>query len=304
MPEQEKSLTFSELAKQVLQTAKQPLSTNEIWQAAMQQGLVPLLQSNSKSPIHTLGAQLYSNIDKANTYLVTVGSRPIRFWLKSRPLPTAENEITPTETPTKNYSERDLHSLLVYFVDSFFKAKTRTIYHERSKKRGEKHNQWIHPDLVAFSLTTQKLQPAVAQLMQHSSVPLARLYSFELKLTLDYPTLRESFFQAVSNSSWAHEGYLVVDLRRLSQSFGIGVIQLNTENPVESEIKFPASKKDEIDWQTVNRIVEENTDFQEFIDSVTKSVKINHPTVDGFDKILSEHELDQYLIKHAMKSKP
>lgn len=43
-------------------------------------------------------------------------------------------------------------------------------------------------------------------------------------------------FQAVSNSSWANEGYLVVlqeidsevlsELRRLNQSFGIGVIKL------------------------------------------------------------------------------
>jgi hypothetical protein len=36
-----------------------------------------------------------------------------------------------------------------------------------------------------------------------------KFYSFELKKELTFSNLRESFFQAVSNSSWAHEGYLV-----------------------------------------------------------------------------------------------
>lgn len=38
---------------------------------------------------------------------------------------------------------------------------------------------------------------------------ILRIYSFELKKILNRGNYRESFFQAVSNSSWAHEGYLV-----------------------------------------------------------------------------------------------
>jgi hypothetical protein len=63
------------------------------------------------------------------------------------------------------------------------------------------------------------------------------VFSFELKKSLSFGNLREAFFQAVSNSSWANEGYLVAaeisqdedflsELRRLSSSFGIGVVQL------------------------------------------------------------------------------
>src|SRR5262249_42218166 len=62
-----------------------------------------------------------------------------------------------------------------------------------------------------------------------------RLFSFELKKQVDRINYREYFFQAVSNSSWAHEGYLVTcavqqqddllsELERLSASFGIGII--------------------------------------------------------------------------------
>ncbi|WP_196426505.1 hypothetical protein [Piscirickettsia salmonis] len=90
--------------------------------------------------------------------------------------------------------------------------------------------------------------------------------------------VRKSFFQAVSNSSWANEGYLVArsiadsrayqELRMLSALHGIGVILLSVENPSESELLLPAQKRSVIDWQSVNRIVEENADFKDFIDLV------------------------------------
>lgn len=80
-----------------------------------------------------------------------------------------------------------------------------------------------------------------------------RLWSFEVKKTLTVANIRKCFFQAVSNSSWAHEGYLVAtaiaddrveqELRMLSALHGIGVILLDPENPSESEILLPAQKK-------------------------------------------------------------
>lgn len=36
-----------------------------------------------------------------------------------------------------------------------------------------------------------------------------KLFSYEIKRELNFNNLRESYFQAVSNSSWANEGYLV-----------------------------------------------------------------------------------------------
>lgn len=71
---------------------------------------------------------------------------------------------------------------------------------------------------------------------------VARFFSFDLKRELTFANLRESYFQAVSNSSWAHEGYLAApniddsedlrdELARFSGSFRIGVVELNLENP-------------------------------------------------------------------------
>lgn len=64
--------------------------------------------------------------------------------------------------------------------------------------------------------------------------------------------MRASFFQAVSNSSWANEGYLVAssitesvseELRILSDLHGIGVIVLNLDNIMKSEIMLPPNAK-------------------------------------------------------------
>jgi hypothetical protein len=82
------------------------------------------------------------------------------------------------------------------------------------------------------------------------------------------------------------------ELTRLSQSFGIGVIQLNTADPIDSTILHAARERTGIDWKTVDRIVELNPDFEGFISSVANSVKINQPAVNGFDQLLTDLELD------------
>ena len=114
--------------------------------------------------------------------------------------------------------------------------------------------------------------------VKHGSGQNVRLWSFEVKKELTSANIRSSYFQAVSNSSWAHEGYLVAtsisnqdteeELRMLSALHGIGVILLNPENPTESEILLPAKRRQDADWQTINRILKENKDFKHFIDLV------------------------------------
>ena len=125
-----------------------------------------------------------------------------------------------------------------------------------------------------------------------------KLYSFELKRELNFSNLRESFFQCVSNSSWANESFLVAshisenedfrdELARLCTSFGIGVIRLNTEDPHSSEILIPSKFKDVIDWETVNKLTM-NSDFKEFIDTVKtdlNSKKIHKKEYDLVEEI-------------------
>ena len=122
---------------------------------------------------------------------------------------------------------------------------------------------------------------------------------------MSFVNLREYFFQAVSNSSWANEGYLVAininedptfrdELRRLNNAFGIGIIKLNTENVFESEILFPASIKQSIDWDTVNRLANENSDFSDFLKFITEDCKLGK-IKSQYDKVLNLEELTKHI---------
>ena len=67
------------------------------------------------------------------------------------------------------------------------------------------------------------------------------------------------------------------ELKRLNNAFGIGIIQLNAQNISQSAVLFSAKRKDFLDWDTIDRLVE-NSDFKEFIkeikdDAVAKRIR-------------------------------
>ena len=190
-----------------------------------------------------------------------------------------ETEINLPLIKSGNLSEHDLYPLLIEFLRVQFGLYCLRIDEKRSKNsRGQNGNQWLHPDIVAMQPLDKHWHELVKSCVKHGSGQNVRLWSFEVKKELNSSNIRSSFFQAVSNSSWANEGYLVAtsistneveeELRMLSALHGIGVILLTPENPTESEILLPAKRKQEPDWQTINRILKENSDFKHFIDLV------------------------------------
>ena len=54
----------------------------------------------------------------------------------------------------------------------------------------------------------------------------------------------------------------------LSAAHGIGLIQIDQNNPADSLVSIPARERDEIDWDAANRLAIENLDFQEFLKQV------------------------------------
>lgn len=121
----------------------------------------------------------------------------------------------------------------------------------------------------------------------------ARLWSFEVKLLVNRSNVREAWFQAVSNSSWANFGYLVAaevegsetmkELRLLAASHGIGLILLDAENPTESEIRIPVRERGDIDWDACNRLAQENLDFRSVIAWVKQFHQTDDPKVGDWD---------------------
>lgn len=317
--------TFLDYAEEVLKKTPKPLTFQEIWETGKENGLVSKLSISGKTPWATLGARLFVDIrDNPATRFMKVGKNPARFFLVSRKseltseeiqkLASSKVSVTPKDKHL-SFHERKLHPLVAYFAftnTAFNRGKqiyTKTIFHEKSKHTTL--SEWVHPDLVGFYLPLEDWNDKLIEFNKATDKGAIRLYSFEVKKQIDRSNYREFFFQAVSNSSWANEGYLIAsalqqqddllsELERLSSSFGIGIIVLDLEDIDSSRVLFPARQKDFLDWELMNKLCEQNNDFEAFIDDVRKDyeVKTIHPS--QYEDILSDP--DGY-IKGIMSTK-
>lgn len=299
-------LTFLDLANKVLTEEKRPLSPSEIWKIAAAKGYVSLLSSEGKTPASTLYAAIFTDArDNPDTIFVKVGARPARYFLKTlaervRPADLEKAASAEAEVPEiYAYNESDLHPFLAYFAQQRFKAYPKTIRHSTSRRN--EFGQWVHPDMVGVYYPVEDWKPEVLDLSAATGSIAVKLYSFEIKKQLSFSNLREAFFQAVSNSSWAHEGYLVAadistdedfiaELRRLSASFGIGVIQLEIDDPDSSEVLIPARERAALDWDTLNKLAM-NKDVQDLLTRIKNDLWTKEIIKEKYDKILQREDL-------------
>ena len=204
---------------------------------------------------------------------ITAG-RPRKYYFT-----TDENkEHCDDKTKKNNQPEKELYPILAQFCDSI-KIKTLRIDEKESKKdKGKNYNKWLHADVVGFKDLISDFNKQTKECLIEYADERSYLYSFEVKDgTIETWNLREYFFQTVSNSSWANYSYLVAEdindramdeLQLLCSSFNIGYIQLNREEPQESQIVIKAPKT-ALDWNMINRIANENKDFQKYLDNIT-----------------------------------
>jgi len=317
--------TFLDVAHEVLKAAQRPLTYQEVWEAAKAMGAANKIKTSGKTPWSSLGAYLYVDVrDNEESRFLKVGRRPARFFLKERQaevstdaLEKLEREEAKKPSPASRFKERELHPLLAYFAyanPSFNRGRsihTKTIFHETSLKKG--YSEWVHPDMVGFYLPIEDWQPEVIEFNRLSDNNSLRLFSFELKRSLSKSNYREAYFQAVSNSSWAHEGYLVAadvlqdddflsELERLAASFGIGIVQLDLQDIDSSRVLYPARVKPALDWETMNKLCEQNRDFQKFIQDVKidfESKRIHRAEYDDVPKDAAQYIREKLKIDQA-----
>lgn len=303
--------SFLDLARDVLKTATQPLTYQEVWQVGNEKGFTDKIKTSGKTPWQSLGAQLYVEVrDNEDSRFMKVGKRPARFFLKDRAaeLPAdavarIEKEEAKKKEKKTEYHERDLHPLLTYFAyanPTFNRGRsifTKTIFHEKSQRSG--YNEWIHPDIVGFYLPLDDWRPDVIEFNRLSDNNSLRLFSFEIKKHLTKANYREAYFQAVSNSSWAHEGYLVAadilqddeflaELERLASSFGIGIIHLDPADIDSSSILYPARGRVALDWETINKLCEQNSDFERFLQDVKIDFESKRMHRSEYDEVVKD----------------
>ena len=188
--------------------------------------------------------------------------------------------MDPVDTHATKLSEHDLYPKLTHYLWKEFKVNSKRIDEKcSSNKHGMKgSNRWLYPDVVGMEDLSSDWHQEVRDCVKQYSDKRAKLWSFEVKLGINRSNVRECFFQAVSNSSWANFGYLVAakitgkgtlkELRMLTAVHGIGLIELKADAPAKSQVIIPARERVGIDWDTCNRLATENNDFLEYVELV------------------------------------
>ena len=204
------------------------------------------------------------------------------YWGESVP-EQADANVDPEPTvETISFTEHSLYPILIDYLSQEEGLLCRRIDEKRSSNnKGLGGNHWLYPDIVALEPLDKEWDDVVQNCVHHSEGRLTRFWSFEVKKQLNRSNVRECFFQAVSNSSWAHFGYLVAteinedkqrsverELQMLCALHGIGVILLDPHDFSNSQTLIPARERTSVDWQSVNRQVEENRDFKDFSELV------------------------------------
>jgi uncharacterized protein len=202
---------------------------------------------------------------------------PWTYWWEPEMAAGAVAPEPPLAPEIASLTEHDLYPLLAAFLIS----RHRKIYPKRidekksSNLQGKDGNKWLHPDMVGLEDLASGWGYEMKNLSASAGARQAKLWSFEVKLAIPRSKVREYYFQAVSNSTWANFGYLVAvnikadamtELRVLHELHGIGVIVLDPDNPADSStIEIPARERPEVDWGTCNRIADENKDFLKYV---------------------------------------
>lgn len=317
-----KRMTFLEIAQEILKDSDSALTHRQIWYKAVEKGLDKNLRGNGQTPINSMAAQLSVNVRKSTSLFVIASRQPIMYWLRSRGTPPKVKDTIADEIPSEagakstntkqgRFSERALHPLLVRFIDDEFDAYAKTIFHEESKKSKKGQAKWIHPDIVGVHFPFSDYDQATLDLSRELKMSRCIIYAFELKIALSFENLKESYFQAVSNSSFANEGYLVIfdeidpevldEIKRLRDSFGIGLIKLDID-PLQSRVIFPAQPR-ELDLKTIDLLAGKNKKFKEFIINVAKDMNIadkERIAKQHYDEILGEEDLEKYMKKEKI----
>ncbi|WQY03315.1 COG2958 family protein [Helicobacter pylori] len=293
-----------------------PIKVTEIYDKAkelFEKGeITNMFDYGGNTPDRSVSAFIYTALNKGEELpFLKAQEKPVLIALKSaakEPVLNMEKISAPSVKIAHNkiMHERDLHPFLTYmaYYNENLKCYTKTIFHEESLKSPKGMDRWLYPDMVGVRFLHAELsnENLIAFSKKFDTLPV-KLVSFELKKEISVNNCRECYFQAISNSSWANEGYLVgrhIDthnpqlmdlLKRLHASFGIGVIDLRTDED-KSAILLNAKYKEKIDYTMAQELSDKNQKFSGFLKSVVDYEPADsHRYKNEFDEVKKKEEL-------------
>ncbi len=288
-----------------------PIKVTEIYKKAKElfeeKKIEKMFDYGGNTPDQSVSAMIYTALNKGEELpFFKAQEKPALIALKGADKEGVLNAEKPSVPSAKIAHERGLHPFLTYmaFNNENLKCYTKTIFHEKSLKSPKGMDRWLYPDMVGvrFLHAEWSNENLIAFSKKFDTLPV-KLVSFELKKEISVSNCRECYFQAISNSSWANEGYLVghhIDthnpklmdlLKRLHASFGIGVIDLRTDED-KSAILLNAKYKEKIDYTVASELSEKNPKFSGFLKSVVDYDPKSPERFKGeFDEIKKKEEL-------------
>ncbi|WP_231245767.1 COG2958 family protein [Helicobacter pylori] len=303
------------IIQSVLEVIKEPIKVTEIYHKAkelFEKGeITNMFDCGGETPHQSVSASIYTALNKGEDLpFLKTQENPVLIALKSTPKELVLNAQKSSVPGVKIVHERGLHPFLTYMAchNENLKCYTKTIFHEGSSKSPKGMDRWLYPYMVGVRFLHAELsnENLIAFSKKFDTLPV-KLVSFELKKEISVNNCRECYFQAISNSSWANEGYLVghhiathdlklMDLlKRLHASFGIGVIDLRTDED-KSAILLNAKYKEKIDYTVALELSEKNEEFSGFLKSVVdydpkNQNRYKYKYKDEFDEIKKKEEL-------------
>ncbi|MGL2538330.1 HrgA protein [Helicobacter pylori] len=300
-----------EIVQSVLEAIKEPVKVTLVYDKAkelFEKGeITNMFDYGGNTPDRSVSAFIYTALNKGEELpFFKVQEKPTLIALKGAAKEPVLNIEKPSAPSAKIAHERDLHPFLTYmaFHNENLKCYTKTIFHEESSKSPKGMDRWLYPDMVGVRFLHAELsnENLIAFSKKFDTLPV-KLVSFELKKEISVNNCRECYFQAISNSSWANEGYLVgrnintqntelMDLlKRLHASFGIGVIDLRTDED-KSAILLNAKYKEKIDYTVALELSDKNPKFSGFLKSVVDyDPAHSYRYKDEFDEIKKKEKL-------------
>ncbi|MCQ2660878.1 COG2958 family protein [Helicobacter pylori] len=266
-----------------------------------------MFDCGGETPHQSVSSYIYTALNKGEELpFLKMQEKPTLIALKGTAKEPVLNAQKPSTPSVKIAHERNLHPFLTYMAihNENLKCYTKTIFHEESLKSPKGMDRWLYPDMVGvrFLHAEWSNENLIAFSKKFDTLPI-KLVSFELKKEISVHNCRECYFQAISNISWANEGYLVgrhIDthnpqlmdlLKRLHASFGIGVIDLRTDED-KSAILLNAKYKEKIDYTVASELSAKNEKFSGFLKSVVDyDPNHQHRYKDEFDEIKKKEEL-------------
>ncbi|MFC3874620.1 hypothetical protein [Neisseria musculi] len=158
------------------------------------------LISLGKTPWATVGSVIYENAKKTNGQFQQLeGSKnPKRFFLKGLPEKKVNQQPESIKATANGFHERDLHPLLAkwLWINPAFNAHSRTVFHENSKKNQKGEDKWFYPDMVAvnFEYANYAENNVFNLIKKFDRLPI-KIFSFELKVDLNFSNYKEYFFR-------------------------------------------------------------------------------------------------------------